>query len=146
MKARANLMWASTLALNGLMSLGKRTDWALHKLSHELSARYDMIHGETFSILYPAWMRYVADADALNRFAHLGKVLFGEKANSSSAFIEHLETFYQRLGLPLHLSERGIGTDRFEEMASNIIDLYGLIGNFKRLDYHDIVRIFQMAL
>ncbi|HDS02778.1 MAG TPA: iron-containing alcohol dehydrogenase [Firmicutes bacterium] len=146
MKARANLMWASTLALNGLMSLGKRTDWALHKLSHELSARYDMIHGETFSILYPAWMRYVADADALNRFAHLGKVLFGEKANSSSAFIEHLETFYQSLGLPLHLSERGIGPDRFEEMASNIIDLYGLIGIFKRLDYHDIVRIFQMAL
>ncbi|HHF51285.1 MAG TPA: iron-containing alcohol dehydrogenase, partial [Candidatus Aminicenantes bacterium] len=146
MEARANLMWASTVALNGLMGLGKRTDWSVHKLSHELSARYGMVHGETFSILYPAWLRYVAESDRDNRMARLECFLFQASEGSSKGLVEKLEAFYRRLQLPVRLSERGIGTEQFEEMASSIIDLYGTIGAFRSLDYNDIVHIYRLAL
>nr|HPQ89313.1 hypothetical protein [Candidatus Mcinerneyibacteriales bacterium] len=57
-----------------------------------------------------------------------------------------LEEFYRNLQLPIRLSEREVGTEQFEEMASSINDLYGIIGAFRRLDYHDIVHIYRLAL
>ena len=146
MEARANLMWASTVALNGLMGLGKKTDWSVHKLSHELSARYGMIHGETFSILYPAWLRYVADNDKGHRMARLEKLLFQAPDGSPEGFAEKLENFYRSLKLPIRLSEREVGPEQFEQMASSIIDLYGTIGAFRILDYNDIVHIYRLSL
>jgi hypothetical protein len=146
MEARANLMWASTVALNGLMGLGKKTDWSVHKLSHELSARYGLIHGETFSILYPAWLRYVADYDGSGRMARLERLLFHTSEGSPRGFAEKMESFYRSLHLPVRLSEREVGTEQFEEMASSIIDLYGTIGAFRSLDYHDIIHIYRLAL
>lgn len=58
-EARANIMWAGSLALNGLLSIGKRGDFATHKIEHEVSAIYDLTHGVGMAILSPNWMKYV---------------------------------------------------------------------------------------
>ena len=60
-EARANLMWTGSLALNGLLGAGKRTDWATHDIEHEISALYDVTHGLGLAVLTPYWMQYVLD-------------------------------------------------------------------------------------
>ena len=58
-QARANLMWSSTMALNGLLSAGKLTDWASHQIEHGVSAVSDITHGVGLAIIFPAWMDFV---------------------------------------------------------------------------------------
>ena len=58
-EARANLMWASSLAINGLLSYGSDVQWCVHPMEHELSAFYDITHGDGLAILTPVWMDYV---------------------------------------------------------------------------------------
>ncbi|MGB9880002.1 MAG: iron-containing alcohol dehydrogenase, partial [Anaerolineae bacterium] len=74
--ARAELMWAGTLAHNNLLGTGRLGDWASHDIGHELSAFYDLPHGATLSIIFPAWMRYVHRAN-LDRFVQLAVRVFG---------------------------------------------------------------------
>ncbi|HAG44342.1 MAG TPA: NADH-dependent alcohol dehydrogenase, partial [Clostridium sp.] len=62
-EARANLMWASSLAINGLLSYGKDTNWSVHDMEHELSAFYDITHGVGLGILTPVWMEYILNDD-----------------------------------------------------------------------------------
>jgi len=57
--ARAELMWASTIAHNGLLGTGRVGDWASHLIEHELSGLYDVTHGAGLAVIFPAWMKYV---------------------------------------------------------------------------------------
>ena len=73
-EARANLMWTSSLALNGMVTYGKvSTDWATHGMEHELSAFYDITHGVGLGILTPYWMKYVLSEENVHRFVEYGK-------------------------------------------------------------------------
>ena len=62
-EARANLMWAGSLAINGLLSDGAEVAWCVHPMEHELSAFYDITHGQGLAILTPVWMRFVLKKD-----------------------------------------------------------------------------------
>ncbi len=74
-EARANLMWASSLAINGLLSYGKDTFWSVHAMEHELSAYYDITHGIGLAILTPPpWMEYVLDDERVDKFVEYGGV------------------------------------------------------------------------
>jgi butanol dehydrogenase len=130
-EARANLMWASSIALNSMISLGKRTDWVTHAIEHELSSKYDVTHGVGLAILHPAWIEYVVDDSSL----------FPEEARP-----EFLRPFFKSLGLPTKLSDIGIGAERFEEMAEGAINVHGggSIGGYKKLDKNDIIRILNL--
>ncbi len=64
-EARANLMWASSMALNGLTGSGKVGAWSCHPMEHELSAHYDITHGVGLAILTPSWMRYILKDETL---------------------------------------------------------------------------------
>jgi hypothetical protein len=145
--ARANIMWASTLALNGLLSLGKRTDWASHKLAHELSAHYDLAHGATLSIIFPAWMKYVLDENTEWKFVQFGKNVWDLSGSDKIAekSIEKLEELFHEIGLPTRMREVGIEDDNLEEMAENIKEVYGEIGALKKLDYEDLLNIYKLA-
>ena len=71
--ARANLMWASSLAINGLLSCGKdNTAWSVHPIEHELSAYYDITHGVGLAILTPHWMRFVLNDNTVDKFVKFG--------------------------------------------------------------------------
>ena len=148
-EARANIMWAGTVALNGLLELGKAGDWATHMIEHELSAKYDITHGIGLAILTPNWMKKVLDGKNCAKFAKYGRNVWGitgkDDMDTAMQSIEKTGDFFKSLGLPHTLSEIGIDDSKFEEMASSAIR-HSKIGTFKELSEEDITEIFRMSL
>lgn len=149
-EARANLMWASTLALNGLLTYGKITDWATHGMEHELSAIYDITHGVGLAILTPNWMSYVLDDTTLEKFVEYGVNVWDidrtkEKLLIAKEAIEKTKEFFISLGIPSTLTEVGIGEDKLSEMAVKATKR-GPQGNFKKLFEEDVLKIYLSSL
>ncbi|MCD6496623.1 MAG: iron-containing alcohol dehydrogenase [Candidatus Aenigmarchaeota archaeon] len=146
--AQAELMWAGTVAHNGILGTGREEDWASHKIEHELSAAYDIAHGAGLAVIIPAWMKYVYKHDTA-RFARYGRNVFHvfEKDDEKAALmgIKETEKFFSSLGLETTLKGLGIGGSRFEEM-SRLAAKPEPIGNFVSLDAGDIVKIYRLAL
>jgi len=84
-EARAQLMWTSSLALNGLLGYGKKTDWATHGIEHTVSAVYDVIHGIGLAILTPYWMEYVLDEETVDQFVEYAQNVWQIKEGSNHA-------------------------------------------------------------
>lgn len=145
--ARAELMWASTIAHNDILSCGRVGDWGSHGIEHQLSAVYDLAHGAGLSIIFPAWMKYVYRENK-NRFLQFAlRVMDVELAMEKTdanilEAIARLERFYQSLDLPIRLREVGIDDTHFAEMAGRAAPL----GQFKRLQARDIEEIYRLAL
>ena len=151
-EARANLMWASSLAINGLLGYGKDSNWSVHPLEHELSAYYDITHGVGLAILTPHWMEEVLDESNLYKFAEYGVNVWNIDSNLDSMeiaklSIEKTSEFFKSLGIPMTLREVGIGEEKLEIMAADVIEyMEGPVGNFKPLNYNDILKIFKNSL
>lgn len=148
--ARSNIMWAGTLALNGLIGNGKEDDWASHGIEHELSAIYDISHGAGLAIIIPNWMKHVLSSKTVTKLAAYGVNVWSIDAKRdpmdiADEAISRTRDFFKSLGMPLTLKEAGIPKDMFREMAHNAIDHYGQVGSFKRLDKQDIVDILNSA-
>ncbi|MFV0362010.1 MAG: iron-containing alcohol dehydrogenase [Suipraeoptans sp.] len=149
-EARANLMWASSWAINGFVAAGKKQAWSCHPMEHELSAFYDITHGLGLAILTPRWLRYCLDETTLSKYVQFGVNVFGIDANLDSMeiankSIEMLEEFFfKTLGLKSTLSEIGIDDKHFEEMASKAVK-EGLKYAFKPLDEKAVVEIYKMS-
>lgn len=149
--ARAEIMWAGTLAHNDLIGMGRETDWASHGIEHELSGIYDIAHGAGLSIIFPAWIKYVYKTD-LERFAQWANRVFDIEVNTKNleettlAGIAALEDFYKSIDMPIRLSEADILADRFEEMASKATNKdQHTLGSFVKLTKKDINAIFELA-
>ena len=141
--ARAEIMWAGTLAHNGLLDTGRVGDWACHAIEHELSGLYDVAHGAGLAVLLPAWMRYVLKHDR-QRFTQLAQRVWQEETAEKG--IEALADFFRKLRLPTSLSELGIGDLGFQELASKCTaEGTFKIGNFVQLGTDEIVQILEMA-
>lgn len=147
-EARANLMWASSMAINGICSYGESAAWAVHPMEHELSAFYDITHGVGLAILTPYWMEYVLNEDTAWRFAEYGKNVWGldgADMDVAKAAIEKTKEFFKAIGLPATLGEIGIDATHFDIMAQKAAD-GGLAYGFVPLYKDDVKRIFDMAL
>lgn len=149
-EARANLMWASSLAINGLLSYGKETKWSVHPMEHELSAFYDITHGVGLAILTPHWMEYTLNDNTIDKFVEYGINVWGldpndDKKKIAKSAIEKTKEFFASLNIPSTLREVGIGEERLEEMAKQAVSR-GVLGNFRPLDVHDVLNIFKSAL
>ena len=149
--ARAEIMWASTIAHNDLLSTGRVGDWASHWIEHELSAIYDVPHGAGLAVVFPAWMKYVYQHD-LNRFAQFAVGVwnveqdFFDPEKTILEGIRRMEEFFQSIGLPIRLDELGIPDDRLEEMAEKCKkDPDGTLGNFVKLTTKDVLNILKLA-
>jgi len=115
---RANIMLDATMALNGLTSYGKTSgDWGVHGLGHELSFLYDLPHGATLSIAYPAWLRLQSERIP-QRIQKLGKGLFG--TSDLEKTIEKLEAFFSSLGSPIRTIETGIEASKKQEILNQM--------------------------
>ena len=148
-EARANLMWAGTLAINGICSLGQQTGWSVHPLQHQLGAYYDITHGVGLAILTPPWMRYVLSDETVGKFVEYGVNVWGLDANGdpfdiANRAIDQTEAFFLSLGLPMTLSEVGIDSRYLEEMAKNC-ERRTLQG-FVPLTYRDSMAIYKAVL
>ncbi len=148
-EARANLMWASSLALNGLTGTGKFFgDWASHAIEHELSAFNDLTHGAGLAILFPAWMEYVLDEKRAPKIAQMARSVFDiteeDDLAAAKEGIDALKQFFTGLGMPLKLSEVDIPADHFDKMAKSAC-MFGPIGLYKRLGPEQVKEILIIA-
>jgi len=148
--ARAELMWAGTLAHNDLLGTGRIEDWGSHKIGHELSAIYGTTHGAALSVIFPAWMKYVYKQN-ISRFTQFAfrvwgvDPCFGDDESIALEGIKKLRDFFKEIGLPTTLRELNIGDDKFEEMALKESQ-WGPIGNFMKLQKDDILNILKLAM
>lgn len=149
--ARANLMWAASHAINGLVAAGSQPAWCVHPMEHELSAFYDITHGQGLAILTPVWMEFVLkkDPSTAENFAVYGRNIWeiADDNNESAAkkAIEATRTFlFETMELPANLRAVGIDSDEhFEIMAEKAAE--GCVGCFVPLTKDDIVEIFRAA-
>ncbi|MGL4672673.1 iron-containing alcohol dehydrogenase [Cetobacterium sp.] len=149
-EARANIMWASSLSLNGLTSSGKEsTDWATHQIEHELSAKYDITHGVGLGILTPYWMEYVLSEENVHRFVEYANNVWGifgdDNFEVAQKAIRTTREFFNSLDVPSTLAEIDIDSSKFEEMAAGATRL-GAIGTMKKLEFKDVLEILISAL
>lgn len=149
--ARAEIMWAGTIAHNDLLSTGRIGDWSSHAIEHELSAIYDIAHGAGLAIVFPAWMKYVYKHD-INRFVQFAvrvwdvDMNFENPEETALEGIKRLEDFFRSIGLPVRLSEINISGDRFEEMADKATNRgQKTVGQFVQLGREDIINIYNLA-
>ena len=150
-EARANLMWASSWAINGFINGGKRKAWSCHPMEHELSAVYDITHGLGLAILTPRWMEYCLDETTVDKFVQYGVNVFGIDAKldkmdiAKESIRRTAEFFFETLGLQRTFTDVGIKREDFELMAEKACR-YGDIKGFKTLTKDDVVRIFEMCI
>jgi alcohol dehydrogenase YqhD (iron-dependent ADH family) len=151
-EARANLMWASSLALNGLCGMGRVGQaWTIHPIEHELSAYYDITHGVGLAILTPRWMRYVLNDATVGKFAEYGVNVWGidpslDRFEIANKAIDATEEFFRSLGIPMILTELGIGEEFFDAMAAHALPIGSLQYAYAPLNQQDVVAILKMCL
>ncbi len=140
---RAGIMYAATMALNGTTLLGKVSgDWGVHSIGHCLSLLYDIPHGASLTIVYPAWMKFFKERIP-DRIALLGSALFNEPLTPESS-IHHIETFFRSIDCPVRLSEMSIPGDLkqsiYESMVINRVS--GMNLKISERDYGDLIDLF----
>ncbi len=146
-EARANLMWAGTIALNGLLSTGKETDWAAHGIEHQLSAMYDMTHGLGLALLIPHWMEYVLNENTAGKLAEYARNVWSVKDDddftAARRGIQLTRDFFQAIGLTGTLKDQGVTAESLPLMAEKAAARP--LGSFKKLDVQDVLNILQAA-
>ena len=151
-EARANLMAIASVACSGIPEYGKQeTGWPCHSMEHELSAFYDITHGVGLAILTPRWMRFILkkDPSCAWRFVRFAKNVFGLNGDDETlacAGIDALEEFFCASGIPMTLTELGIGDEHFAEMAAHANRGGYLKNAFVPLTTEDIKEIYRHCL
>lgn len=150
--ARASIMWASTLAHNGLCGTGKEEDWSSHRLEHELSAWYGVAHGAGLAVMVPAWMQFVAKKNPAKVVQFAQNVLNIFPINKTTEevcrlAVDALKGFYHTLGMTTSIREL-IGKE--PDIDTLVESLHGNMGDtlgfYVPLSMDDCRAIYQAAL
>lgn len=150
-EARANLMWASSWAINGFILGGKVKAWSCHPLEHQLTAYYGITHGLGLAILTPRWMKYCLSDNTVDKFVSFGVNVFDidktlDKMEIANKAIEMLSNFlYKTLGLSDTFEKVGIGSENISAMALGA-SKGKFIDGFVPLYKEDIETIYKMCL
>ncbi|NTU97268.1 MAG: iron-containing alcohol dehydrogenase [Chlorobiaceae bacterium] len=154
-EARAQVQWASTVALMGVVQAGSNAAFPVHIIEHSLSAHHDIAHGAGLSIVSPAWMRFAARSRP-ERFAQFAQRIFGipfQKDNAAEAATEGIgrfEAFLCSIGCPTRLSEVGIGGELLERYAKDSLliacDAEGRLPGRPPMSAPDIVETLRSVL
>jgi len=148
--ARAEIQWLASVAHNNFLDAGRSADWGSHRIEHELSAQYNITHGEGMAIVFTAWTKYMAEIKPW-RLALLASRVYGKDPYDYSEkerallLSEELEKFFRKLGLKTHLSELGIDDRDFEVMAERAT-AGGTVGHYVPLDAARFTEILKLAL
>lgn len=148
--ARANIMWAGTVAHTNLCGVGREQDWNSHEIEHELSGLYDVAHGAGLAVIMPAWMEYVYRHNVM-RFCQMATRVFGCQMNfenpGSTALegIHRFRKFLRSIGMPINFTELGAKEDDIPTLISKSGIGDGKTGGFMQLDAHDMTEIYKLA-
>ncbi|WP_134644940.1 iron-containing alcohol dehydrogenase [Weissella cibaria] len=152
-EARANLMWASTMALNGLVRSGNINGWTVHPIEHELSAYYDITHGVGLGILTPRWMKRSLSAETVAKFARFGRNVWSIQDDDDQVVAEKaIQATYdwiKSLDIPMTLQGVEINDDtNFRAMAESAVKIGRLDqeGGYVNLTVDDVVALYQASM
>lgn len=150
-EARANLMWASSLALNGICGCGKLHEWSCHPIEHELSAFYNITHGIGLAIVTPRWMRYILSEKTVDKFVDFALNVWNlpmeeDKFSLANKAIDLTGKFFKDCNIPMTLEEVGIDDSKFDIMSEDAVKLGNLSNAYIPLDKNDVKKIFEMCL
>ena len=134
--ARSNLMWTSAMAENGILKVGRVTDFECHQMEHQLGAYTDCNHGQGLAVLHPAYYRHIVK-DAPEKFARLGQAVFG--VDGAEAAVDALADFIQECGLPTKLSQLRSKVEITPELLRQGANSTNLLPNGPRQLTHDEV-------
>lgn len=149
-EARANLMWASSVALNTILDGGTVHGCACHAMEHELSAYYDITHGHGLAIVTPRWLTYILNDTTAPAIYRLGTNVFGvEKGlnamDGAKKAIDALSDFcFGTLGLLPTLTDLNIDKTHFKAMAEHAC-MGGVISGPVELRPEDVEKIYEMC-
>lgn len=149
--ARANMMWASSLAINGLTGMGKTDAWSCHAMEHQLSAYYDITHGAGLATLTPAWFDYILSDETVEKFKSYGVNVWGidsslDRYEIAKLAIQKTKNFlFNELKLPKTLKEYGIDETHLEAMAEKAAN-EGLKYAYVPLEKKDVLAIYKSCL
>jgi alcohol dehydrogenase YqhD (iron-dependent ADH family) len=147
-QVRANIMWAGTVAHNGIVGCGRSQDWNSHAIEHELSALYDCAHGAGLAVIMPAWMEYVVDHDVM-RFAQMATRVFGCQMNFADPKATALEgikafrRFLHSIGMPINFAELGAKEEDIPTLVKKLNPGDGW--GFVPLKAADVTAIYKIA-
>jgi alcohol dehydrogenase YqhD (iron-dependent ADH family) len=148
-EARSNLMFASTLALNGLTGFGKTWEGFNHTTEHVLSAYYDIAHGAGLAITGANWMDYILGDDTADKFYEFAVNVWGleesqDKMAVAKKGIQAMKEFYQSIGMPLTLKEENIINPDLDLLSKEAMR-GETICRFKTLVQKDVYNILKNA-
>ncbi|ATH92943.1 butanol dehydrogenase [Bacillus glycinifermentans] len=147
---RETILYTGTIALNGMLSMGARGDWATHNIEHAVSAVYDIPHAGGLAILFPNWMKHTL-SENVGRFKQLAVRVFdiddAGKTDREIALsgIEKLSEFWTSLGAPNRLADYGITDEKLDLIADKAM-ANGEFGRFKTLNKEDVLSILKASL
>ena len=154
-EARAQVQWASVVALNGWVQVGSAAAYPVHMIEHVLSAHHDIAHGAGLAVVNPAWMRFAAESRPA-RFAQFAQRIFGlalqhpEDAEAAKEGIERFEAFLRSIGCPTRLSELKIGDSLLGRYAQDTVRIIhnseGLLPGRPPMSEKDIIKVLRSAL
>ena len=150
LNARAEISWLASVSHNNFLDAGRIADWGSHRIEHELSAQYNITHGEGMAVVFTAWTKYLADIKPW-RLAQLASRVYGydpvnyDEKERALLLSEELERFFRSLDLKTHLTELGIGDEDFDLMAKRATG-GKTVGHYLPLDDRKIIDILKIAL
>ena len=148
--ARAEVQWLASVAHNNFLDAGRIADWGSHRIEHELSAQYNITHGEGMAIVFTAWTKYAAEVKPW-RLALLASRVFGVDAydytekERALKLSEILETFFKKIGVKTRLTELGISDKDFDTMAKRATR-NGAVGHYIPLDAKAFTEVLKLAI
>ena len=155
LEARAQVQWASVVALNGWVQVGTNFAPPVHMIEHTLSAHHDVTHGAGLAVVNPAWMRFAAKTRPA-RFAQFAQRIFGlsaagrDEAELAKEGIDRFEAFLRSIGCPTRLSQLGIGDTLLARYARDTVailhDEEGRLPGRPPMSEEDIVAVLHSAL
>ena len=144
LQARGNLMWDSAMAENGILKVGRLTDFQAHQMEHQLGAYTDCNHGQGLAVIHPAYYRHIVK-DAEEKFARFGKEVFG--VEDAGKAVEALADFIKECGLPTKMGELKSKTEITPELLRNVADTCNVIKcNPRELDREEIYEILMECM
>ncbi len=150
--ARANIMWASSMALASFQfGVGKKaSNWPMHGMGHELSSLYGMTHGETLALIAPAYLAYALEKapEQTWLFANFARNVFGiteaDDALAAKMGIDSVKAFADSINMPKNLKEAGVEADKLDYLATKATE-WGNLDAICTIDKAAALEIFTRA-
>ena len=146
--ARANIMWAGTVAHNNVCGVGRAQDWSSHGIEHELSALYDCAHGAGLAVVMPAWMEYVMGAD-VSRFARFAERVWDVRESdphvAAQEGIRRYRAWLKSIGMPQNFAELGAKESDIPALVAKLGLKGNTLGAFCPLKDEDVEKILRIA-